>query len=317
MKAFALETTDRPANLTTIPRPDVGPGDVLVAVRAASINGIDVYQASGALLGMMEHTLPTVVGRDFAGVVEAVGSDVSDVAAGDEVFGFVPSRPPMRSGTFAEYLSGGSELVLAHKPAGLGFLEAAALPLAGSAAIDLLDAIDGTAGDVVLVVGATGGVGALVVQLAAQRGLVVVATARPDEDAFVRALGASDTIDYSASGVADAVRTHYPDGIARLIDLVNRQDALAELAAVVRSGGNVASLLSAADVDGLRTRGITGSNVMAAPTRDKLNQLGALAASGKLRVPIQSTFSLDRTADALAAFQQGTHGKLVLRVGAD
>ena len=266
---------------------------------------------------MMEHTLPTVVGRDFAGVVEAVGSDVSDFAAGDGVFGFVPSRPPMKSGTFAEYVSGGSELVLAHKPAGLGFPEAAALPLAGSAAIDLLDAIEGTAGDVLLVVGATGGVGAIVVQLAAQRGLVVVATARPDQDAFVRELGASDTIDYSAGSLADAVRKRYPNGVTGLIDLVNRQEALAELATVVRPGGRVASLLSAVDVEGLAARGITGSNVMAAPTRDKLRRLGELAASGTLRVPIQGVFSLERTADALAAFQQGTRGKLVLRVDAD
>ena len=157
----------------------------------------------------------------------------------------------------------------------------------------------------------------MAVQLAAQRGLTVVATARPDEEAFVRELGAADTIDYSAGSVADAVRTRYPDGIAALIDLVDRKDALTELAAVVREGGHVATLLGAADVDQLATRGVTGHNVNAAPTADKLRLLGRLASSRALRVPIQGVYSIDRAADALQAFQQGTRGKLVLRVGSD
>jgi len=316
MKAFALEGTDTPAALVTVPKPEVGEADVLVAVRAASVNGFDVYQANGFLLGMMEHTLPTVIGRDFAGVVEAVGPGVSEFAAGDEVFGFIPSTPPLKSGAFAEYVAGGPELVLAAKPADLDFHDAAALPLAGSAALDLLEAIDGHAGDVVLIVGATGGVGTLAVQLATQRGLAVVATARPDEEAFIRDLGATDAIDYSAGGVADAIRSRYPDGVAALIDLVDQKDALAELAAVVREGGHVATLLGAADVDQLATRRVIGHNVNAAPSADKLRLLGELAASGALRVPIQGVYSIDQAGDALQAFQQGTRGKLVVRLGA-
>jgi len=236
MKAIALESPDRPASLINIPKPEVGEADVLVAVRAASVNGFDVYQANGYLFGMMEHALPTVVGRDFAGVVEAVGPSVREFAPGDEVFGFVPTVPPLKSGAFAEYVSGGPELVLARKPAQLDFHDAAALPLAGSAALDLLGAIDGRQGDIVLIVGATGGVGSLAVQLAAQSGLTVIATARPDEDAFVRELGATDTIDYSSGSVADAVRSRHPGGIAALIDLVDQKEALTELASVVRPG---------------------------------------------------------------------------------
>lgn len=314
MKAFALETSDRPASLITVPKPSVDAGDILVAVRAASVNGFDLYQANGYLFAMMEHALPTTVGRDFAGVVEAVGPDVKDFAAGDEVFGFVPSTPPLKSGAFAEFVAGGPELVLAHKPRELGIDEAAALPLVGSAALDLLEAIDAQAGDVVLVVGATGGVGTITVQLAAQRGFVVLATARPDEEAFVRDLGATDTIDYSAGSVADAVRSRYPDGIASVIDVVNQQDALTELASVVRPGGHVATLLGAADVEQLATRNIVGHNINAAPTADKLRLLGELAGSGALRVPIQGTFSMDQVGEAFQIFGQGTRGKLVLRI---
>jgi NADPH:quinone reductase len=317
MKAFALESTDKPASLISLPKPGVGEDGIRIAVRAASVNGIDVYQANGYLAGIMEHALPTVVGRDFAGVVEAVGSGVHEFAIGDEVFGFVPALPPLRSGAFAEYVSGGSELVLARKPAGLDFHEAAALPLVGSAALDLLEVIDGDPGDLLLVVGATGGVGTIVVQLAAQRGLTVIATARAGDEPFICELGASDTIDYTVASVADAARSRYADGIDAIIDLVSQRDALTELASVVRSGGHVATLMSAADVEQLASRGITGHNVMAVPTREKLDRLGDLAASGTLRVPIQNVFSLDRTGEALAAFQQGTRGKLIVRVGAD
>jgi NADPH:quinone reductase-like Zn-dependent oxidoreductase len=233
MKAFALESTDKPAALVTVPKPDVGEAGIRIAVRAASVNGFDVYQANGFLFGMMEHAFPATVGRDFSGVVEAVGPGVRAFAAGDEVFGFIPSTPPLKSGAFAEYVAGGPELVLAAKPTDLDFHDAAALPLAGSAALDLLEAIDGHEGDVVLVVGATGGVGTMAVQLASQRGLKVIATARPDEEAFVRELGATDAIDYSSGSVAEAVRSRYPDGVAALIDLVDQKDALTELAAVV------------------------------------------------------------------------------------
>lgn len=313
MKAFALENTDKPASLIYVPRPEIGEKGVLVAVKAASVNGFDVYQANGSLIGMMEHALPTVVGRDFAGVVEAVGPSVGDFAVGDEVFGFVPSVPPLKAGSFAEYVAGGvGELVLAAKPAELDFHEAAALPLAGSAALDLLEAVDGHDGDVVLIAGATGGVGTLAVQLAAKRGLVVVATARPDEDAFVRELGAADTVDYSAGSVADAVRTRYPKGIAALIDLVDQKEALTELASVVRAGGHVATLLGAADVEQLAARDVIGHNVNAMPTPDKLRLLGDLASSRALRVPIQGIYSLDRVGEAFHAFREGTRGKLIV-----
>ncbi len=314
MKAFALETTDRPASLITVPKPDIGDAGILVAVQAASVNGFDVFQANGYLFGMMEHAMPTVVGRDFAGIVEAVGPSVRGFAVGDDVFGFIPSTPPLKSGAFAEYVSGGPELILAHKPAALGVHEAAALPLVGSAALDLLEAIDAKAGDVVLIVGATGGVGSMAVQLAAQRGLVVVATARPEEDAFVRELGAAETIDYTAGSVADAVRRRHPDGVAALIDVVDQKDGLTELASIVRAGGHVATLLGAADVEQLEARGLVGHNVNAAPTAEKLRSLGELASTGALRVPIQGIYSIDRTGEALQVFQQGTRGKLVVTV---
>lgn len=313
-KAIALEAGDRPASLIELPSPAVGEGDVRIAVRAASVNGFDLHQANGYLLSMMEHALPTVIGRDFAGVVEAVGSNVDAFSPGDEVFGFVPTLPPLKSGAFAEFVAGGSELVLAPKPAALDFHEAAALPLVGSAALDLLEATNADKGDVILIVGATGGVGSLAVQLATQRGLAVIATARPDEEAFVRDLGAVETIDYTTGSVADQVRSRHPGGIAAIIDLVSQAEALTELASVVRRGGHVATLLGTVDVEQVASLGVVGHNINAAPTAEKLRELGDMAATGVIRVPIQGIYSIAQTGEAFKAFQQGTRGKLVLRV---
>jgi NADPH:quinone reductase-like Zn-dependent oxidoreductase len=315
MKAFALTAPDQPATITELPDPELAPDAIQIRVHAASVNGFDVYQASGALIGMMEHALPTVIGRDFAGVVEAVGSARSDVAVGDEVLGFIPSAPPLHDGTYADRIVI-SNAVLGYKPAAISFETAAALPLAGATALDAVNAVDPQPGDVVLVVGATGGVGSFAVQLCAQRGATVIATARPgEEDALVRALGASDTVDWSSGNLADRVHAQHSDGVSALIDTVNRGDAFGPVAALVRDGGRIATTLGTADAEELAARDVQATNVMGAPTADKLATLAEAAATGSLRVEVQRTFPLDEADQALQAFAAGTVGKLVLVMG--
>jgi NADPH:quinone reductase-like Zn-dependent oxidoreductase len=108
------------------------------------------------------------------------------------------------------------------------------------------------------------------------------------------------------------VRAKYPDGVAALIDVVNRGDDFAPMAALVRDGGRMATTLGAADVEALAERGVRATNVMGTPTPDKLMALAEAAAAGSLRVEIQRTFPLDHAAEALQAFSSGTVGKLVL-----
>ena len=316
MKAFALTSPDQPASLVDLPEPDLHADGVRVRVRAASVNGFDVFQASGYLVSMMEHVFPTVIGRDFAGVVESVGSERGDVAVGDAVLGFVTSAPPLHDGTYAEVVAGAGKLVLARKPDGISFETAAAIPLAGATAHDAVEAVEVGQGDVVVVAGATGGVGSIAVQLAVQRGATVVATARSgDEDTFVRGLGASETLDYAAGDVGAAIRARYPDGIAALIDGVNRDEAFRQLAELVRAGGRIATTLGAADVEGLAARDVRATNIMGTPTPDKLRHLAEQVAAGTLRIEIQQTFALADAAQALAVFSAGTRGKLVLTIG--
>src|SRR3954447_18160184 len=94
MKAFALTTSDKPAAFVDVPDPETPADGALIRVHAASVNGMDVHQAAGYLVSMMPHDFPTIIGRDFAGVVEAVGANRKDVAVGDEVIGFIPPIPP-------------------------------------------------------------------------------------------------------------------------------------------------------------------------------------------------------------------------------
>lgn len=313
MKAFALLDAETPATVVDLPDPELAPDGVRIRVTAASLNGFDIFEASGNMVRFMEHRFPTIVGRDFSGVVDAVGSEWTDVEVGDEVFGFVTSQPPLDAGTFAEIVAEGPRLVLAGKPAGVSFIEAAALPLAGSTALDAVDAVDPGPGDTVLVVGATGGVGAFAVQLAAQRGATVIATARAgDEDSLVRSLGASETVDYTSTDLVATVRERYPEGIDALIDLANRGEAFGPVAELVRDGGRVSTTLGAADVDALAARGISATNVNGKPTHDKLTMFAEAVGAGTLTVPVQQTFALDDVGAAIEAFTAGTRGKIVL-----
>ncbi len=315
MKAFVLTAADQPAAIVELPTPQVAPHQVLIRVHAASVNGFDVFEAQGALAAMMPHEYPVVIGRDFSGVVEAVGAERSDVKVGDAVLGFVPAAPPLHDGSFAEVIAAGPDYPLVRKPDVISFEQAAAIPLAGMAALVAVDAVAPAPGDTVLLVGATGGVGSIALQLAAQRGATVIATARPGaEHRHVLELGASEVIDYTAGDVAGAVRARYPDGVSTLIDLVNRGDDFAELSALVRDGGAISTTLSTADVEGLSARRVRATNVMGFPTTESLIRLVELVASGSLRIEIQGTYPLDETAKALAAFAAGTLGKLVVTV---
>ena len=209
------------------------------------------------LAEMMPHEYPVVLGRDAAGVVEAVGAGVDHVAVGDEVIGHVLLAPPIQAGTLAEYALLPAAAVAA-KPAGLDFVTAAALPLAGAAAVAAVDAIDPRPGQTVLVNGASGGVGSYAIQLLAARGVTVVATGTAEDADRLTGLGAATVIDYTAGPVAEQVRAAYPDGVDALIDLAAYTPDAPPLDAV-RKGGRVAASTGAADEQTLAAAGLTGT----------------------------------------------------------
>jgi NADPH2:quinone reductase len=173
MKVYALQRFDQSPEVTEVALPTPGPGEVRVRVRAASLNGFDVSVANSYLKGMMEHRFPVVLGKDYAGEVDAVGPDVEGYQVGDRVFGVV-MKDTLGDGSFGEYVTVPVAFGIAKLPDGIDFTEAAALGLAGAAAVDAFDAANVTADDTVLVVGATGGVGQQVLQLAVRAGATVM-----------------------------------------------------------------------------------------------------------------------------------------------
>ena len=177
MKAIAIDDFGAPPSLHDLPVPAPGEDEVLVRVQASSVNGFDVSVANGRLKGMMEHRFPVVLGRDFAGTVEAAGPGVQSLRPGDAVFGVV-TKPALGDGAFGEYVTA-PVAYTARVPAGLDLAVAGALGLAGTAALAAVDAVAPLPGQTVLISGATGDVGAFAVQLAAASGAYVISTARP------------------------------------------------------------------------------------------------------------------------------------------
>jgi NADPH:quinone reductase len=317
MRAIALESFERGPEVHEVPNPQIAPNEVLVRVHASSINGFDVAVAAGMLQGMMEYQFPVTIGRDLAGVVEQVGSEVSRYRVGEEVFGFLATAM-LHDGTWADYVASPENTFVAPKPSSLDFLEAGALPLAGVGALLSVDALDPSGGERVLVVGATGGVGSYVVQLAAKRGARVIATAQPEDEDYVRNLGAAETIDYTREDVVSAIRERYPEGIEGLADFVNFADGFAPFAELCAPGGRAASTLGAADAEQLAAaRDVRATNVVGTPDPALLTRLGELTDSGELRVPVQRVFTLEEATDGLEAFQrEHVRGKFAISVAA-
>ncbi|CAA9462189.1 MAG: Bifunctional protein: zinc-containing alcohol dehydrogenase; quinone oxidoreductase (NADPH:quinone reductase); Similar to arginate lyase [uncultured Rubrobacteraceae bacterium] len=312
MKAFTLDGFDTPPGLREdLPAPAPADNEVLVRVLASSVNGVDGATAAGVLKAMFEHEFPVVLGRDYAGVVERVGSRVTRYAEGDEVYGaLMHANPTVHDGSWAELIVVPEDDFVARKPAGLELAAAGAVPLAGITAMLALDALDLSEGDTILVMGASGGVGSFAVQLAAHAGATVIAPGFPEDEDYLRGLGVDEVLE-RGDDIVRVVRERHPDGVDALLDLVSyAPEGFDAHATVLKPGGRGASALRAAGDGPGRT------NVMAVPSPENLGRLGRLVDAGTLRVPIQSTYGgLDRAGEALRAFgTTHTRGKLGIRM---
>ncbi|WP_225993006.1 NADP-dependent oxidoreductase [Actinomadura rudentiformis] len=289
------------------PRPEAG--ELLVKVAAASLNGIDAATAAGYMQGVMEHRFPLVIGGDFAGTVEALGEGVDGFAVGDAVFGVV-MKPFLGSGSLAQYVTVPAAYGVAPIPEGLSVQDAGALGLAGTAALDSVNAVALATGETVLISGATGGVGALAVQLAAARGAKVIATARPGaQAAFVAALTDAEVHLVDFTGDLDAqVGALAPGGVDAVLHLAGDG---ARLAGLLRPGGRIAATGGFGPGD-TRRQDVTVHAMRADPNAATLTALAEDAASGALRVPITAVYPLEQATDAFAAFSSGKLGKLAI-----
>lgn len=306
MRAMAYDRygDDSVLSVHELPDPRVGPGEVRIRVLRAGINPVDWKVMSGGLDGLMQAVFPVVPGWDVAGVVEAVGIDTPEFAVGDEVVAYA-RKDVVSGGTFAELVTM-SVRGVALKPRSLSWDEAGGLPLAGLTALQTLDRLEVTAGDTVLVHGASGGVGSLAVQIAKARGARVVATASPANHTFVTELGADAVVAYG-DGAAERVREVAPDGVDVVVDYVG--GVLDVTLAVLRTGGRHASIADASVL------GADGTWMWVRPDAAGLATLGELADRGLLRVPVERVLPLESLPEAFALSRAGhVRGKLVLSV---
>jgi NADPH:quinone reductase-like Zn-dependent oxidoreductase len=263
--------------------------------------------ASGQLKDMMEHRFPVVLGKDFAGTVDAVGPGVTEYQVGDRVFGVV-MKPYLGDGSFAEYVTVPTTVGLAALPDSIDFVEGATLGVAGVTAIAATDAAELKPDHRVLVVGATGGVGNQVVQLAAKSGAHVLATAASEEErTLVSDLGAAATVDHSGDVLAAVLREH-ADGVDAVVHLAGDPHALL---AVLRPGGRFVSTMIMSP-DQLPTEDATVVAIWANPDPATLDRAAGHRVEGASRVHLQDTYPLDQAPAAFAAFTGGTLGKLVI-----
>jgi NADPH:quinone reductase-like Zn-dependent oxidoreductase len=305
MRAFAMTDPDTAPDVTELPDPRPGKGEVLVGVRASSVNGFDAMAASGLLQGMMEHRYPVVLGKDFAGTVEAVGDGASRFAIGDAVFGVV-MKPYLGDGGLGELVVVGEDHGIAAIPDGLDVQVAGALGLAGTAANDALDAVAVAPGTTVLISGATGGAGSIALQYAVAAGATVIATARPGRETdFVGDLGAAHTVDYTAD-VAAQVRAIAPEGVDAVLHLAGDAAALAEL---LTDSGRIASTLGFGP-----DQHPAAIPIMADPNTATLERLAADAAAGRIHVPVTATYLLADAPQAFADYTTGALGKLAVTI---
>lgn len=284
-----------------VPDPKVGPGQVLIEVRAAGINPVDWKIMAGGLDGLLDTVFPVVPGWDVAGVVRAAGPDTPEFAVGDEVMAYA-RKDVVRAGTFAEYVTVNAQAV-ARKPAALDWAQAGGLPLAGLTAQRSLDRLRVGPGDTLLVHGAAGGVGSIGVQIGVDRGARVLGTASERNHDFVRSLGA-EPVSYG-DGLTERLRELAPDGVSAVADFVGGQ--LETTRAVLDPGGRHVSVADPA----VEEHG--GHWIWVRPDGAKLTELAALVERGAVTVEVARTYPLDQAGEALDASRTGhTRGKLVI-----
>lgn len=304
MKAVYIERHGGPEELKygELPDPEAGPGEVVVDVHAASVNGADWKVRAGG--SYKPAHFPHILGRDFSGVVASAGDGVTDVGVGDPVFGVSEAS---RESCFAEKLAIRAAIV-ARKPDTLSHVEAAAVALVGlTAIVSIEDTLQLKAGETILIQGGAGGVAAFAIQLAKHIGARVITTTSPANLAYVRGLGADEVIDYTTQDFAKLV-----SGCDAVLETVGGDVALRSFA-VLKPGGRAAFIASGAQAPASPRPDVASLRPNVARDRRHLERIVALVGGGAVRLPDIKTFPLAQAAEALEV-SEGRHlrGKLVL-----
>jgi NADPH2:quinone reductase len=312
MRAFAVPSFGEPPSVLDIPIP-TDDNQVLIRVRFAGVNPLD-----SNLLGRLTagSSYPFVVGIDFSGVAERVPAGPHGLQAGDRVFGMARTH-----GSYAEYTAIAPTAAmepLARIPDGVADDQAAALPIPAVTALRTVELLEVSTDKLVVVMGATGGVGGYAVQMACSRGAHVIATVRGDADEACH-LGAVEVYDSQTVDVIDALHADHPDGVDAVLDLVSGPDAIRRDAEIIRPGGRLVSTIFAADESWFAERHITAhnhaSNANPLISPQGLITVAQMLADGTISARISSTVELAAAAQFLGDRRRsGLRGKAVIRL---
>lgn len=298
-------------HLGELPRPRARPGHIVVRVEAAGVNPVDAANRADPTWAGIDP--PYVVGYEFAGVVEGLGEGASSVGVGDAVWGLLPVRGT-RWGAYAEYVEVWEGWV-ARRPPGLDAVEAAAIPLAGSTALQLLDRLRLRAGESLLVHGAAGGVGSLLVQLARMAGIHVAGSASRARRELLLGLGVDVVLDREEDDVLAVATRRLGRRVDAVADLVG-QGLVARSLPAVKEGGQVASIVElTGDFEEAVDRNVTLHGVLVRPSTETLGRLAAAVDGGSLRPVVDRVVEPGTIAAAHRRVESGHgQGKVVLRI---
>jgi NADPH:quinone reductase-like Zn-dependent oxidoreductase len=305
MKAIQIHQFGGPEvlKLEDVPRPEPLAHQVLVRVHAASVNPADWKIREGK---MGEIPLPSIMGIDFSGEIEALGPDVTEFRVGEFVLGSVADE----SGSYAEYaLAPVSQII--EKPASLDHLQAAAMPVTSLTAWQaLFDAAKLRAGQKILIHAAAGGVGSFAVQFAKWKGAYVISTASSDSTELVRKLGAHEVIDYRTTRFEDIV-----NDADIVFDTIGGETQERSWKAL-KKGGTLVSIVQPPSEQIAASRGARGIFLRQDATRtDELTQIAKLVASGQIKINVETVLTLREARKAQELSQSGhAHGKIILKI---
>ena len=292
--------------------PEPGEGEVLVRVSAAGVNPVDAAIVRGMLKDAIPTEFPAIPGWDLAGKVVENGFSARRFEEGDEVYAYA-RRPTVEKGTFAEYVAL-PESYLAKRPESISMEEAGGVPLVGLTAYQaIFDAGKLQEGQTLLVLGASGGVGTLAIQLAKSVGARVIGVASEKNHDYMKELGADETVDYSEGHVGELVAAlnSGSDGVD-LIFHCSRGDSLSECMekGILADNGKVVSITKSKPEESWN---VDYEYVFVEPNSSQLKHMAELADHGKLKIPSIKTYSLNETAEALKAVETlHNQGKLII-----
>jgi NADPH:quinone reductase-like Zn-dependent oxidoreductase len=323
MKAVRLLEYGGELVFDDVPTPAIARDEVLVKIQSTAVNHLDLVEASGTARQILPIDLPWIPGHEFSGVVEQTSSDVAAWAPGDAVFGTTTGM-----GAYAEYVAV-KAAAIAKKPSNLSFEQAASVPVAAQTAWEGIFThghLD--KGQTILIHGGAGAVGAYAVQLASNAGATVIATARRDDAAYLKSIGASRVIDYREA--------QFEKVLKEKVDVVfhlTAGDTQMRSFLVLKEGGHLVSATQPVSQEETVRHRVSGVMMRLAPSGDRLGKIGRLLEEEKLRPDVATVYALRDAAQAWkdvaeklpgvhgmslsgpGAAGRRSHGKIVLRVG--